>query len=257
LLPASPRRRRRFAWAAASLVGLGLVAALVVLFPNTGDHAPERFSTAPPKVYARPRSVPYSGARRAAAEAVVRGFVQTAVLRQHVERSWPLVAPELRDGITLAQWRTGAIPVVPYDAASLADVREHLDYSYPDEVSLDLFFVPKPNASSDAAVFTIRLRAVGPAAHRRWLVASWAPAGTGSPKTPGGAAGPDFSAGSRLGAIWLLVPIGLFGVFVLALVSVHAGRGIRDRRRSRRIRREQLELDFDAISRDLDAGPGR
>ena len=46
-------------------------------------------------------------------EEVVRRFVATAVERQDPEASFDLVAPELHQGLTKAQWATGYIPIVP------------------------------------------------------------------------------------------------------------------------------------------------
>jgi len=39
-------------------------------------------------------------------------FVRTAVRRQDLGASWPLVHPALKQGLSRKQWLTGAIPVV-------------------------------------------------------------------------------------------------------------------------------------------------
>jgi hypothetical protein len=43
-----------------------------------------------------------------------RQFVETAVARVHVERSYSLVTPGLRQGMSCAEWMTGTIPVQPF-----------------------------------------------------------------------------------------------------------------------------------------------
>jgi hypothetical protein len=43
-----------------------------------------------------------------------RQFVETAVARVHVERSFGLVTPALRQGMSCAEWMTGTIPVQPF-----------------------------------------------------------------------------------------------------------------------------------------------
>src|ERR671937_1729345 len=45
---------------------------------------------------------------------VAREFVATAVARRHLARAWELAAPDLKQGMTLAEWNTGTIPVTPY-----------------------------------------------------------------------------------------------------------------------------------------------
>jgi hypothetical protein len=54
--------------------------------------------------------------------AMATAFVQTAVVRRDVAKSWAMVAPSLKAGFTLAQWKTGAIPVVPFPRAALKSV---------------------------------------------------------------------------------------------------------------------------------------
>jgi hypothetical protein len=58
-----------------------------------------------------------------AALVTAREFIRTAVLREHLGRSWPLLAPSYRHGFTRAQWLTGNIPVVPFPAKSFAQAR--------------------------------------------------------------------------------------------------------------------------------------
>lgn len=236
LLPASPRRRRRLAgWAAAAGLA-GALAAVSLFFPSTSAKHPEAAPGGRPQVYVAPASVPFAGSRREAARAVMRAFLRAAVLRRDPAASYDLVTPELRQGISREQWASGAIPVVPYAADAVWQVREKLDYSYRDEVALDLLFLPKPGSTARSAAFTIKLRAVGPAGRKRWLVSSWAPVGTLNPAVPGGRA--PLAAGEtrgRLGAVWLLVPVGIFAGLVGILVLALLGRAWRDRLRARRI----------------------
>lgn len=234
LLPASPRRRRRLVgWAAAAGLA-GALAAVSLFFPSTAAKLPEATPGGKPQVYVAPASVPFEGSIRDAARAVMRAFVRAAVLRQDPAASYDLVTPDLRQGISRKQWGSGAIPVVPYAADALWQVREKLDYSYRDEVALDLLFLSKPGSTVRSATFTIKLRAVGPSGRKRWLVSSWAPVGTLNPVVPGGPAPPSDGKG-RLGAVWLLVPVGIFGGLVGILVLALLGRAWRDRLRARRV----------------------
>ena len=58
-----------------------------------------------------------SPADRAAINATLDVFVNHAVKRKDVAKSYDVVTPELRGGMTRAQWSRGEIPVYPYPAA--------------------------------------------------------------------------------------------------------------------------------------------
>jgi hypothetical protein len=49
----------------------------------------------------------------AAAARVAHAFIATAVVRRQTSRSFDLVTPEFRQGLTRRQWAGGNIPVVP------------------------------------------------------------------------------------------------------------------------------------------------
>jgi len=102
--------------------------------------------------------------------AVAREFVATAVARTNLARAWTLAAPALKEGLTLAQWKTGTIPVPPYPVAKAA-AHYSVQTSYPGAAVLRVIFTPPPASSTAAGDFLI-------AVHRldgRWLVSSWAP----------------------------------------------------------------------------------
>ncbi len=115
---------------------------------------------------AAPVSVPLDPQARV----VAREFVATAVARKDLARAWALVAPELRGGLTLAQWKTGTIPVQPYPVAKAA-ARYTVEASYPGLASLRVTFLPPPASSTPAGDFLLTLRRI----HGHWLVSSWTP----------------------------------------------------------------------------------
>src|SRR3954471_18074582 len=53
---------------------------------------------------------------RKAIQRTLEGFVLTAVARHHELRSWSLVTPHMRAGLTRADWAAGTPPVSPYPA---------------------------------------------------------------------------------------------------------------------------------------------
>jgi hypothetical protein len=194
-----------------------------------------------PAVAPAPERAPFAIARREGALTTARRFLRTAVVREHVEDSWHLVAPSLREGYTKKTWATQDIPVQPYpvDAAKWG-----VQYSWEDTVMLRVALFPRHGVDVPAAVFDMQLRAFGKGDRRRWLVDSWTPASyTGVPSGPLGTSArnpaPPPKAEGELGAGWLALPLG-----ILALVLVvPIGFGILGWRRDRRaVRRYEAGL---------------
>lgn len=234
---ASPRFRRRAFKAGLLLATVAAGALVSILYWNTATIV-ETPGYGRADLYAPPIPVEIAAAERREVIATAARFLETAVKRDHAERAYELVAPSLRDGTTLAHWRDGDIPVVPYpvDAA-----RWKFDYSYSDEIGLQVAVFPEADAAVRPMVFNMSLRAVGAGAERRWLVETWSPrGGGGSTARPNRTDGSPFridvpkgSASTNLGAAWLLLPAGLIA---LALV-VPATLVVVERVRSRRARR--------------------
>ena len=231
----SPRFRRR-ALKVGILLAVVVAAALVsIFFWNTATIV-ETPLHGKADVYVPPIPVKMAPAERRAVIATAALFVRTAVRREHAERAYELVGPNLRGTTTRDEWRSGDIPVVPYP---VDDARWKFDYSYANESGLQVAVFPTPGAGIRPAVFNLSLRSVGAGEQRRWLVDSWSPRGGG-----GGGARPNRSDGSpfrvdlapaasgstSLGAVWLLVPAGL----ILLALLVPATLIVLERVRSRR-----------------------
>jgi hypothetical protein len=104
------------------------------------------------------------------ARAVARKFVATAVARKNLAEAWNLASPELKRDLTLAQWKTGSIPVTPYPVAKAAALYS-VQTSYPDVAVLRVTFRPPPASTTPSGDFLITLdRSSG-----KWLVSSWVP----------------------------------------------------------------------------------
>lgn len=99
---------------------------------------------------------------------VAAEFVQTAVARTDLRRSWELAHPELRRGYTLGEWLTGTIPVQPLPGAQ-ANASDFL----PSEVSQDEVVLRAPvDPARPREDFFVGLRR-----HEgRWRVFYFAPA---------------------------------------------------------------------------------
>jgi hypothetical protein len=72
--------------------------------------------------------------------------------------------------MTLDEWKTGTIPVVPYPVAQ-ARVILRVASSFTDVARLQVTFVPRSGTKAQAATFTLGLRNVD----GRWLVSAWQP----------------------------------------------------------------------------------
>ena len=108
---------------------LGAVAAAVILMPDdNGEHLPKPHAGKPDLVAPAPKAVKLERDDAKAARAAAAKFVATAVLRRNVDDSWDLTAPALKAGFTRERWKRGEIPVVPFPADDLDEVRWRLDY---------------------------------------------------------------------------------------------------------------------------------
>jgi hypothetical protein len=234
----SPRRRRRTLKVGIVLAVAALAAILGVFFSNTGhsNNAPftkERVQFVAPL----PKSVEFTKETARDVMIVSAQFVETAVLRTHTERSYDLSDKAFHQGLTRTQWATGNIPVPPYRRADLDSVRWRLDYSYKNRVGLKIYLQPKATSKVGGLAFNVELHRVGPPQHRHWLVDYWTPAGQQGPPPSKAAAGP-FSTPPQtkagLGAIWLVLPIGLVLGLIVSVPIVLGIRGWRRRVRADR-----------------------
>jgi hypothetical protein len=178
----SPRSRRRFQWISALVLLAGIVAFAGVHFRNAGKPAALPPSNIPTQVPKKEKSVPLSReARRVAGR-----FILTAVARRDLGESWNLVDPTLRKGFTLAEWKTGNIPVVPYPVESIDVTPFRVDYSYADRALLEIALLPKAGTKVKPQLFFLRLRARETGQSRHWLVDYWIPRGSAPTPISGG-----------------------------------------------------------------------
>jgi hypothetical protein len=229
----SPRLRRRLLKLAALAAVAGVTATISILFWDTGLKVRPSVTESGPAVVSAPeRSIRLSKTDHAAAISAAARFVATAVQRQQLDEAWELAGPQIRQGMTRAEWRTGNIPVVPYpvDAA-----RWKLDYTYADEVGLQVYVLPRRGVQMRPMVFNMSLTAVGTGDARRWLVDSWTPAGGGIGSSPPASARGTVPLRTidppkaPLGTVWLFLPVILLG----GLLTIPLALGLRTRRRNR------------------------
>jgi hypothetical protein len=157
-------------------------------------------------------------------------FVNHAVKRHDVAKSFDVTAPELRAGTTRKQWATGNIPAYPYPARGTSHGWTIL-YVTKDEVAVNLILRPKPGVRMRGILFNVYLRP----AHGKWLIDSFMPAATINTELFGGAARVtsvrDFSPGAQSGGPhgkplvsidYAVIPVAVLGLLLLGLGAMFA-----------------------------------
>jgi hypothetical protein len=234
----SPRRRRRALKVGLVLTVAALAAVAGIVFSNTGHGNETPFTKEKVQLVApNPATVKLSKADARDALVVAARFVDTAVLRNHTERSYDLSDAAFHQGLSRAEWATGNIPVPPYRRQDLDAVKWKLDYSYKDRLGLEVYLQPKPTSKVGGLAYNVELHKVGPPQHRRWLVDYWTPAGQQGPapsKASANLLGTPVQTKAGLGAIWLILPIGLILALILSVPIVLGIRGWRRRVRADR-----------------------
>jgi hypothetical protein len=114
------------------------------------------------------------------ARATAAGFIRTAVIRKNLRRAWRISGPGVRQCLTLGQWMTANIPVLPYPA-DVSRSRIRIESSHPTEASLEVTLKPKPGSIDTPQVFYLGLTKGGTGAPSRWVVDSWTAAAPASP----------------------------------------------------------------------------
>jgi len=148
----------------------GAIAFMVAVFGGSGEKAP----LPPASTQAKPPPPPVAKVEKGARVAAGK-FILTAVARKNLAESWAVTHPELKRGYTLAEWKKGDIPVIPFPVDAIDEARFKVDEVHKNMVVLEVALIPRPGAEQDATVFFIGLKALGTGSERRWLVDYWAP----------------------------------------------------------------------------------
>jgi hypothetical protein len=245
--PLSYRRRRRLVTLVVVVAVAGGVAAAIVLLPR--GHKLDRGPTSPSPAasaagsHRRPRPLQLTAADRDHLRTTIALFVSTSVARHHPERSWAVVHPVLREGLTKRQWSTGNIPVIPYPAAGvdLFTLQSAVDRTVLMEVMLE----PPQDSKLVRKTFQIELRRAPRALHG-WLVSSWVPEGVSESQIQKDASTDPVvaSQAQHFSGIWLVVLIGVLGGGVILIpTGMIVGEAYRFRRAKAKFRRSLDEPD--------------
>jgi hypothetical protein len=226
--------RRRLAWTGGFVLVAGVVAVLIVAFPSPGKRAGEKLSPGGDIVkQEKPKSfAPEAGE----VIGVARRFVMTAVARKHVEDSWELVCPEMKQGFTREKWAKGDIPVVPFPVFS---GKWRLSYAVASEIDVQVALFARPKSRLKPVVFDLTVQPCGQANGRRWLVSSFIPTPSASGDFGSRASRYNpFGIGTKnpkplpnhTSSTWLLLPAGIVGGTLFVVLGILGIRSIRGRR---------------------------
>jgi hypothetical protein len=164
---------------------------------------------------------------------VISRFVQTAVVRKHLDAAWNMLGPEMKAGQTRRSWDTGDNNVVPFNASGIGLF--NVLYAYRGDVAIDTGLVSGKGNGWAAKTFTIELKR-SPGHASRWLVASWVPKGIGGGGTlsPTHEAGPPPPFKTKVSAHWLFAPLFFLALLAVFLAVWALRNAIRGRRAARR-----------------------
>lgn len=207
-------------WLAVLAVVVAAVAGLVSLFPGPKPNPQSKLSTEKAELITPLKSVSFASKKQEVVHTAM-SFVKTAVTGHDMAASWDLVAPDMKEGLTKADWAAGQdLPIIHYPALF---GRWRLQYSYADEIDLQvaLFAHLKQRRPE---VFDVTLHPVKQGSHTRWLVSSFLPT-----PTQGGGAGGSYRSKlfeapnpptTTLSARWLLAPLAVFALLPILLLAL-------------------------------------
>jgi hypothetical protein len=171
-----PRRSfwdKALPWLSAALLAAGVIVLILKLFPSSSgvQKADQRHTQSPQTVAPNGKTVPLEPAARR----VAGKFILTAVQRKNLEQAYSLAGPEIRQGMSLKEWSTGNIAVIPF-LDPIDQTRLKVDYSVKNQAIVEVQLIPK--TKSEPGYFFLELRRVGKAAGAHWIVWSWVPRGS-------------------------------------------------------------------------------
>jgi hypothetical protein len=177
-----------------------------------------------------------SAADRAAINATLDVFVNHAVKRKDIGRSYDVVTPVMRGGMTRAQWSRGSIPVYPYPAAGRRFHEWTVQYRTTEEIALELILAP--NARNKKKLGQYLFHVYLQPRDGRWLVDSFMPGATFSPEgeapvvqaagdfgaTPGGQTYNRSGAERKIrppvvSSFFIVVPFAVMGLLLLGIAT--------------------------------------
>ena len=104
-------------------------------------------------------------------------FIKTAVARRNLESAYDIVGPSIKQGMTLKEWKTGNIAVIPFPVDKLDYAPFKVDYSHSNDVLMEVALLTKDGSGIKGQTFFIGIKKFGKGDNARWLVDNWVPRG--------------------------------------------------------------------------------
>ena len=169
-----PRWRRALPWVGGVLLIAGVIVALAT-FLGSSDAPKETFSNEPAVDVTKPVK---NIAVPAEVKLTAQKFIKTAVARRDLASAYELVGPQIKQGMTLAEWKTGNIAVIPFPIDKLDFAPFKVDYAHPNDVLMEVALLAKTGAGVKSQIFFINVKKFGKGANAKWLVDNWVPRGS-------------------------------------------------------------------------------
>ena len=106
---------------------------------------------------------------------IAQKFIKTAVARKNLESAYTIVGPSIKQGMTLAEWKTGDIAVIPFPVDQLAYAPFKVDYAHPNDVLMEVALLTNEGSKIKGQTFFIGIKKFGKGDKARWLVDNWVP----------------------------------------------------------------------------------
>lgn len=183
-----------------------------------------------------------SRSERAQINRTLDAFVVYGVKRGNPLSARHYVSGDMHAG-TPTEWKHGAIPIYPYQAGGKTFHGWTFSYRSHDTIGVDLLLRPlqRLRKTVGPTIFHVDLTRHG----KRWLVSNFQPAAVYTPagQRPNITASNDLQPGQggagsnigrpKLGAVWLLVPVGVLGGGLLICFGIFAFKWYDGRRYAR------------------------
>ena len=169
-----PLWRRALPWVGGAALLAGAIVALAVFLGDTAHPQKETFSNEPAVDVTKPEknvTVPPE------VKLIAQKFITTAVARRDLESAYVLIGPSIKQGMSLAEWKTGNIAVIPFPIDKLDYAPFKVDYAHPGDVLMEVALLPKKGSGVSSQIFYINVKKFGKGANARWLVDNWVPRG--------------------------------------------------------------------------------
>lgn len=181
----APLWRRQQFWRVALPIVAGvaaLLAAILVYNAFFGTSGVSNAGQGPGVSYPPPKK-PKTVKLDPSVNGVVSRFIETAVARKNLAEAYWIVGPQVRQGMTMREWLTGNIAVVPFPVDSRTHWSVKATQSYATHAQLAVFIVTpgRKVTNSPHSFYVDMIKQNG-----KWLVNSWVPRWTPPiPTNPG------------------------------------------------------------------------